>query len=62
MNRQGRADAKRQTVTFVVISMVLPTVAVGVGLLLLALWRPELPAPVAIHWSAGERTPLPNSG
>ncbi|PXA78372.1 hypothetical protein [Auritidibacter sp. NML100628] len=53
MNRQGRADAKRQTVTFVVISMVLPTVAVGVGLLLLALWRPELPAPVAIHWSAG---------
>lgn len=52
MNRQGRAEAKRQTISFAVISMVLPAVVVGVGLLLLGLWRPELPSPVAIHWGA----------
>lgn len=53
MNREKRGAAKRQTVSFVVISMVLPAVTAGAGLSLVGLWQAELPSPVAIHWNFG---------
>lgn len=53
MNAISRDSAKPQTVSFVVISMVLPAVVVGAGLLLIGFWRSELPSPVAVHWNLG---------